>query len=504
MAFTSSLPFTAAEWAALFPAAPPPSLPKEAPQVLRLLASEDRGAAARDAHPLTRGSLIAALSWSPALAAFVGLELRLRRFSSATAGARLLGGFASLGFLLALQWIFNGGRFGTRQLIVATVQVVVSDAFWAVPVVRGRVGGEAPKFIADAERLLDSSQFAGVARYLQLVRTAAHHAQEPGKSSASSFGLLAHDDEDVDTCPCPRDTCAGSIRASLPVQPLLTFLTVFLAFNFTAGILTYWTGIVTFREQTWGTTWSATLTAVSIAYFTFFLFFNALNYGATVSNPALLQLELRLRVRAVAICLDDLITRMEHLAAAREHADKPGPVTIEQEPYVVLHAVLAASWRRRFYAGVGARLVSVMGVAAETSAICVGMFGAGCINAGRLATFGIMCCMLFLELFTVAASNLEATRIATMYTNAALDLRALAFRAIGDPAAAESVRLHAEMLGGLAGIEKFQTRFFGVLITFGAVRTIAVTAFTVGVGLWSVLRGAGIGVTVESVCPGGS
>ncbi|KAI9028400.1 hypothetical protein DFJ74DRAFT_658796 [Hyaloraphidium curvatum] len=192
---------------------------------------------------------------------------------------------------------------------------------------------------------------------------------------------------------------------------------------------------------------------------------------------------------------------MKDLVAVRD-ANKAGPVAIEQEPYVAFHAALAASWRQRFYAGAGARFVTVMGVAAETAAICVGMFGAGCINAGHLATFGIMCCMLFLELFTVAASNLEATRIATMYTNAALDLRALAFRAIGDPAAAEPVRLHAEMLGGLAGIEKFQTRFFGVLITFGAVRTIAVTAFTVGVGLWSVLRGAGIGVTIESVCPG--
>ncbi|KAI9004456.1 hypothetical protein DFJ74DRAFT_693468 [Hyaloraphidium curvatum] len=130
------------------------------------------------------------------------------------------------------------------------------------------------------------------------------------------------------------------------------------------------------------------------------------------------------------------------------------------------------------------------------------MFGAGCVNAGHLAAFLLMLLYFLGDLAAVAAANLEPARVGKLYASAALQLRGLSFRS-PDPSASHAIGLHVGMLESLSRTREFQARAFGVPVTFAVVRTAAATMLTVGIGLWSVLRGAGIGVTVESVCPGG-
>jgi hypothetical protein len=70
-----------------------------------------------------------------------------------------------------------------------------------------------------------------------------------------------------------------------------------------------------------------------------------------------------------------------------------------------------------------------------------------------------------------------------------------------DPAIERHLRLQADLLGSLADGERYKARFLGFPISFGVLRTLLVTAFTLGIGLWSILRNFGVFVTAESFCP---
>ncbi|KAI9015957.1 hypothetical protein DFJ74DRAFT_770538 [Hyaloraphidium curvatum] len=112
----------------------------------------------------------------------------------------------------------------------------------------------------------------------------------------------------------------------------------------------------------------------------------------------------------------------------------------------------------------------------------------------------IYCALLILvfDLINLAAANTEPSRIAALYNGTAYRLRSLALRT-GGP---EPLR-HAEIFEGFArDTGSFRARFFAAPVSAGLVRTVAATAFTVGVGLWSVVRGVGIGVTLQMACPG--
>ncbi len=52
-----------------------------------------------------------------------------------------------------------------------------------------------------------------------------------------------------------------------------------------------------------------------------------------------------------------------------------------------------------------------------------------------------------------------------------------------------------------ADTSMYKARLFGVVVSMGFVRTLVVTTFTICLGLWTILRGTGVFVTMESVCP---
>ncbi|KAI9009025.1 hypothetical protein DFJ74DRAFT_738138, partial [Hyaloraphidium curvatum] len=105
------------------------------------------------------------------------------------------------------------------------------------------------------------------------------------------------------------------------------------------------------------------------------------------------------------------------------------------------------------------------------------------------------------EMLSVAAANAEIDRAASLYL--AYRTRILVLLA-GEPPApvASALQRHADLLDAFARTEEKQGRFLGFRVGYAVVRGFLATVLTVAVGLWSVLRGAGVGFTLETVCPG--
>jgi hypothetical protein len=62
---------------------------------------------------------------------------------------------------------------------------------------------------------------------------------------------------------------------------------------------------------------------------------------------------------------------------------------------------------------------------------------------------------------------------------------------------------HERVLDSAVGeAEHLRATFAGVPVTMGVVRTIFATVFTLGVGLFGILRTMGVYVTLENVCMG--
>jgi len=60
---------------------------------------------------------------------------------------------------------------------------------------------------------------------------------------------------------------------------------------------------------------------------------------------------------------------------------------------------------------------------------------------------------------------------------------------------------HKDLLLSFADTSAYKARLFGRQVSMSFVRTLVVTVFTVCLGLFTILRGSNIFLTMESVCP---
>ena len=60
---------------------------------------------------------------------------------------------------------------------------------------------------------------------------------------------------------------------------------------------------------------------------------------------------------------------------------------------------------------------------------------------------------------------------------------------------------HGAVLQTLEKVDRLRAKLLGFPVTWGVVKTYFVTMFTLGVGLWSVLRGVGVGFSLQFCCP---
>lgn len=105
------------------------------------------------------------------------------------------------------------------------------------------------------------------------------------------------------------------------------------------------------------------------------------------------------------------------------------------------------------------------------------------------------------ELISFALSNSQVDAIGLLYDQARDELRiSLAHASTSDRNVRQDLRYHELVLSSLAEVERYKARFLGFAVTFGLLRTLVATLFTLGIGLYSIMRGFGTFVTPETFC----
>ncbi|KAI9020287.1 hypothetical protein DFJ74DRAFT_672761 [Hyaloraphidium curvatum] len=128
--------------------------------------------------------------------------------------------------------------------------------------------------------------------------------------------------------------------------------------------------------------------------------------------------------------------------------------------------------------------------------------GASCVPAWAISSLAVIAYFLLSNLYDVAVQNAHIDGIAALYLAAADRISLLLIRPAPPGADRELVAYHASVLRTYADPTRYRARFLGFVVTFGAIRTLLLAAFTVAVGLVGLLRGGGVTVTLQSVCPG--
>lgn len=103
--------------------------------------------------------------------------------------------------------------------------------------------------------------------------------------------------------------------------------------------------------------------------------------------------------------------------------------------------------------------------------------------------------------------NSQITTITSLYGDAQRALDTLIAQASGLPQTPERrdviarLSAHSTLLQTFKEADHLRAKFLGIPVTWGVVKTFFVTLFTLGVGLWSVLKGVGVFFTLQTVCP---
>ena len=215
-----------------------------------------------------------------------------------------------------------------------------------------------------------------------------------------------------------------------------------------------------------------------------------------------LRLDLRLHQRAAILSVDDLVGR------AKDILDNGNADSLsDNEEYIELNYALGSVWSSRMHFSHSYRAVMATSFAIEffiNSLVCLAV--SQCLPAWILGS-SLWCAVFILkDLFETAMSNEEVETIAGFYRSAAADIRFALLRAppaetIGALGVRDGIRQHIDILESFAAERGNTARFFGFVVSFGSVRTLLVTSLTVLVALWSIMRGLGLRISIESACP---
>ncbi|KAI9002899.1 hypothetical protein DFJ74DRAFT_441362 [Hyaloraphidium curvatum] len=216
-----------------------------------------------------------------------------------------------------------------------------------------------------------------------------------------------------------------------------------------------------------------------------------------IINVAYTMLERRLQCRAVGLAMSDLLGRFR---AAADNEDPPP--RLRSWLYVRLYYRFAAMCRTRSQQDsvvvsrlYGFILVPVM-VFSMITYVAVGR----CIAVWQLALFAHAAYYFTLNAVNLAARNALLDSIALVYRDAQRELRALSLW-VGAGPLADELALHDRAVSTFLDIAHYRSRFFGFVVSFSTIRTMWVTALTVAVALWSIMRALNVGLTMESFCP---
>ncbi|KAI9028649.1 hypothetical protein DFJ74DRAFT_496845 [Hyaloraphidium curvatum] len=492
--------FSQAEWLALFPW---PAKDRGAG-----LPPDDEGALPEPAeaqYPLDARSVAAALAPWPHLR-------RLSQFQRSTAlltvGStnlwmlvRLAAATAASCALLALTVVESGGRFGLKQTIAFAV------TFWGglwVAILQS--SPQRPGKVASWN--YDSDPLAGFIRWRQLVAgdlnaeagvpgspapcDADEDCEKDGGRSGRDSVLLQHWEGD-DKCPCT--TCLADLGPSILRQLVALIALHILTGGWAAWLLSSWTPLVTMGSKAWYGPWAVAGVILVIHIAVTWYPVEVLALRSTRCSGVMTP-TLRLLRRAVAA---NLMSVLDVCRGAADNYDR--------------HISLLIQLRHRLGAAGAVRLSAVdahtrgwifVSMTFVLSVIVVAAVG-GCITAGSIASIGALFGIFSFDIYLAAYSNGLASDAGKLYDAALVRLREWRARdyatMIIDPAHAERIARVESLLRSYRDVAGLQATLLGFPITFQVVRTFLVTTVTVAIGLWSLLRGAGLFFTIESICP---
>ncbi|KAI9011752.1 hypothetical protein DFJ74DRAFT_645667 [Hyaloraphidium curvatum] len=492
--------FSPAGQLALFPA-PGQRVPDAAPWLCASSAEKEAAEAGRVARPLTIRALRAALDVVPPLGTLLAVAEVLRGVNGRLAVRLAYDAFQLT--LFAFLWVYGLSLFGTRNLAAAQAAHIIRTAGWTLPMFTTgmrmwavRDGDEAGH---GEEKTIDAHPFAGLARYVQLARLdrGRDGTKDDPESSAGDAGALLDHDPGDDLCPCPVCTRGLLLRSRTSVLGLLAIGFPLVTFAYFISVI--WTPAVTLAPSVWDSAWSTALCAVCVVVIFVLLEAQVPGTGG-ILNISALDIELRLRHRVVNLALADLHSRMVSTASVDPEYEPVLP-RIDQEPYVSLHGQLQAAWRTGASELSAANRVELSALGTEALAAIICAAAGSCIPATYVAGAAFCLWMLGLAAVGVAARNQQPERAAAQYRTAAQELLVLSASL---PAGREQLRgllaAHVGMLNLFAGQEEARARFFGAHVTFGSLRGLLVGGFTVLAGLWTLLRAAGVGLTMDLAC----
>ncbi|KAI9029186.1 hypothetical protein DFJ74DRAFT_657448, partial [Hyaloraphidium curvatum] len=410
----------------------------------------------------------------------------------------------------AITPVFNAGYFAVPQLAagLATVYLfLLVNTLALIPsvVTAGRLG------IVSSDTAAGDSCLGAPARWQELVLYSAVRTQNPeavedkGDTAASSrSSLIIHNDNEGEHCPCPSPACSGGLARKaavvrLALMPLLGIV-VFVALD----IIGQWTPIVTFASITWTTAWSTIvvvlqfLTAIPQNYFIAFAFAST-SFG--LDHGRFTAFTRRLRRRAMKLALDSMLDRHEH---AFIHGPSNSPITSTfpgHETYAELHTQLAIRWQEAAHPDALLELTMFYTVLPVVCSV-VNMIAGSCIPAIYISSLVIVLFMVSGALSTASASNASISDICDLYIAAQRRARELAAAYPQPSATLHSLRAHDALLSScITDADRAGAKVLGFRIGRGTIRAAIATLLTIAVGLWGILRGLGIRITMDIACP---
>ncbi|KAI9030610.1 hypothetical protein DFJ74DRAFT_702904 [Hyaloraphidium curvatum] len=467
------LSFTPEDWLLLFPEAPVSDSPLTPPPV-------DPAAELRTLRPPTRAWLLAALP-TPLLRGLTRLQLALSPFTQTMSVSTVAATVLSLVF--ATAWAFRTPLLGTRQLVAGTVVLAVAGLANVVT---------APATDVSLARSVDPRHhpMGQLALWSETVR------------DKRASQLLGHEDADGELCPCPAPACGGSIPGAVGTGKMVELALQLAACLMVTAFFIGWTplfGIL--AAQTWSTPWSTALAALTVAANVAHC--SRLTVANVCARPGFMaqELSLRLHHRAVFLALRDLVARYTSRLAVPGDAAGTCDDLRKKEPFVALHASLVPEWQNRLASlDMFVSIPSMLVLTFFVSGIIYVSTG-GCIPLWPVAYPIYALGELLLVLLNFTASNSQVLRISRLFSAAERQLADLAASAPAGHPALPVLEARLRQLRLCADGAPYTARLAGVDVTGGVVRALVVTVFSVAVGLFTLLKGAGVAFTIETFCP---
>lgn len=440
--------------------------------------------------------------------------------------------------LVGTIWILNNDNlFESKQLIAGTIAVGVSFlSIWCSQVISSCAARRGSRTTQDCE----SASIAPVellVRWHQLLcgelNTFENSKSGAKEKDTSSSLLLKHEPND-NLCPCSE--CLRTLpqdifwdRARRP-----TALHVYAMF---AGFALGWTPMVQFGSLFWSQPWGIFLGVVFATSIVVYSGNAIIDKWLHPSVP-LVRLKGQIYHRASSLALRAFLEKAKaDLRCPSSHEQTSDPKDpSDPELFIRLHAGYMARWQEShleasdlfvFFmvmlmpaAFVVSCIINLVSKHLVLSGIPVGrrcpnnqgyflyhQAAGSCMTLWSVAWLLMTVAYSAFSLTTLPIANGQITAITSLYGDAQRALDMLLAQASCLPQTPErrdvmtKLSAHSSLLQTFREADRLRAKFLGIPVTWGVVKTFFVTLFTLGVGLWSVLRGVGVFFTLQTVCP---